>query len=50
MELLVTSVLVLGAIVGFTIAWHWQRIKYEKVLKLWGKTIREEAKKAEASS
>lgn len=40
MTLLVILVLSLGAAIGFFVAWHWQRIKYEKVLKVLGNKIR----------
>lgn len=40
MTLLVGLVLLVGAAIGFLAAWHWQRIKYEKVLKILGNKIR----------
>jgi len=40
MTLLVGILLLVGATIGFFIAWHWQRIKYEKVLKVLGNKIR----------
>lgn len=39
MTLLVGLVLLVGAVIGFFIAWHWQRVKYEKVLKILGNKI-----------
>lgn len=33
MTLATVSILVLGAIIGFVVAWHWQRIKYERLLR-----------------
>lgn len=44
MTLLVALILLLGAAIGFFVAWHWQRIKYEKVLRVLGNRIRAEAK------
>lgn len=40
MTLLVGLILLLGSVIGFSVAWHWQRIKYEKVLKILGDKIR----------
>lgn len=36
MALLTGLILLFGAVIGFVVAWHWQRAKYEKVLKVLG--------------
>jgi hypothetical protein len=40
MTLLVSLIVSAGIAIGFFVAWHWQRVKYEKILKVLGDGIR----------